>query len=95
MAWVFDASAVVVQTAWLLETVTELHPEIETPSVVKLTVPVAPEVMSAVSETETPANAETAGIVKLVVEEVPGLTKTLGFERGDRPRLFSACKDTK
>jgi hypothetical protein len=65
-----------------------LQPEIETPSVLKLTVPVAPVVTVAVRETDAPLKAETADMLNEVVEAVPGCTATLGFERGEKPWLF-------
>jgi len=95
IAWVFAAKPVVVQTASLLETATALQPEIETPSVVKLTVPVAPGVTAAVRDTDAPVKAELADRVNVVADAVPGLTSTLGSDRSEYPWLFWLWMETK
>ena len=95
IAWVFAAKPVVVQTASLLERATALQPEIETPSVVKLTVPVAPGVTAAVRDTDAPVSAELADRVNVVADAVPGLTSTLGSDRSEYPWLFWLWMETK
>ena len=72
----------------MLDTATALQPEIEAPSVVKLTVPVAPTVTVAVRDTEAPVRAELVDIVNVVAEAVPGRTSTLGLDRSEYPWLF-------
>jgi hypothetical protein len=73
---------------------TASQPEIETLSVVKLTVPVAPSVTAADRETELPACAELVDIVMVVVEAEPGCSTTLGSDGSELPALFRATRVT-